>query len=184
LSLFESIIIAFGVAMDAFAVSIASGTARTETDLRDDFRIASFLAGFQAAMPVLGWLGGLGLGLLIKGVDHWIAFALLGAIGARMIYESATGKRSHANTLSTRTLIGLSFATSIDALIVGVTLPLMDISAPLTVFAIGAITFTLCTGGLHLGRRFGGILGDVADLIGGAILIAIGTRILLIHLGA
>jgi putative Mn2+ efflux pump MntP len=179
------ITIAVGLAMDAFAVSIASGATYKSRRVSHAFRLALAFGIFQAIMPVLGWLAGLTFRDLIRDYDHWVAFALLVLIGGKMIYESFKFKepRRQTDTLSTAVVLLLALATSIDALAVGVTFSfLLAGSLAAAVIIIGLVTFVLSYAGFYIGKRFGHFFETCIEAIGGLILIAIGTKILLEHL--
>jgi len=149
-------------------------------------KIALFFGGFQALMPVIGWLIGLSFSSLITPIDHWIAFGLLSFIGGRMIYESLQGEECEKkfNPLDTGTLITLSVATSIDALAVGLGFAVLKDSIALAVTAIGFVTFFLVFAGVFIGHKCGNLFGNKIELLGGGILIAIGSNILWSHLTA
>jgi len=186
MKLITILLIAVGLAMDAFAVSIVSGSLYKELKVRHALRMALFFGGFQAVMPIIGFLAGVGLKEYISASDHWIAFALLCFVGGKMIYEafqieSAEKNRDPANLL---VLLALSFATSIDALAVGITLSLLKAPLVLTVTVIGLVTFSLSYAGVSIGKRFGHFFESKIEIIGGVILIAIGVKILIEHLTA
>ena len=178
------IFIAFGLAMDAFAVAVASGAAMRELRVKHAFRIASSFGVFQAIMPVVGWLSGLAVRGFIAGIDHWIAFSLLSLIGVKMIYESTKMKPddSKRKILSIYVLLTLSVATSIDALAIGFGFALLDVSIIAPVLIIGMVTFLLSFAGVYLGRRLGHIFENKIEIVGGLILIGIGIKILIEHL--
>ena len=151
--------------------------------------VAVFFGGFQALMPVIGWLVGSRIGPLVEAWDHWIAFVLLGAIGAKMIWESRDAKgaatqRSEEELFGLRVMLLLAIATSIDALAVGITLPMLEAPFALSVTTIGVTTAVMCVVGLIVGRRAGAMFGRRLDFLGGVILIGVGTMILLEHLRA
>ena len=176
-----------GLAMDATAVSAARGMAVPEVRPRHAALVALFFGGFQALMPVVGWLVGARVGPLVEQWDHWIAFVLLAAIGAKMLWEArgTNGKvtpRGEEELFGLRVMLALAVATSIDALAVGITLPLLDAPFALSVATIGVTTAVLCVAGLFLGRRAGAMFGRRLDALGGLILIGLGTKILLDHL--
>jgi putative Mn2+ efflux pump MntP len=175
--------LAFGLAMDAFAVSISSGITITNPRIENALKIAVFFGAFQAFMPVVGWLAGLGLRELISQVDHWIAFGLLCLIGCRMIYESTKvrSERKILNPLSLGVLLVLSIATSIDALAAGVSLAFLKISILVPVIVIGAVTLILSFVGVFVGDRSGHFFENKAEFVGGLVLIGIGTKILIEH---
>lgn len=177
--------IAIGLAMDAFAVSIAVGLTLKQVSLRQTFRLAYHFGLFQALMPIVGWLAGRSIESWIAPVDHWVAFGLLAAIGGKMIYEALTGdagERAAKDPTKGASLVVLSVATSIDALAVGLSLAVLgvDIWYPALVIGLVALAFTAV--GLHLGKRFGALLGRRMEIVGGVILIAIGVRVLVEHL--
>ena len=179
------IVIAIGLAMDAFAVSIATGATYKKSKSYHAFRIAFAFGGFQAIMPILGWLAGLTLREVIRDYDHWVAFILLAFIGGKMIYESFKIKDAQKKTdaLSTAVLLVLALATSIDALAVGITFSfLLAGSLAIAVIIIGLITFAFSYAGFYLGKRFGHFFETGIEALGGLILLAIGTKILLEHL--
>ncbi len=170
--------------MDAFAVSIVSGSTYRQLKLRHALRIAVFFGGFQAFMPLVGALGGLTIKEFIAGYDHWLAFGLLAAVGGRMIYESfkLSPARRNFNPENIFVLLALSLATSIDALAVGITLSLLVTSIVAAVITIGLITFTLSYFGVWIGGRFGHFFEAGFEALGGLVLIALGLKILLQHL--
>jgi len=178
--------IAVGLAMDAFAVSIVTGSVYKDLHVKHAIRMALFFGGFQAVMPVIGFLAGLGMKEYIVHVDHWVAFGLLTFVGGKMVFEafqieSAEKNRDPSNLLI---LLALSIATSIDALAVGITLSLLTSAIALAVTLIGVITFGLSLAGVYLGKRFGHFFESRIEVVGGLILIAIGIKILVEHLSA
>jgi len=177
------VVIAVGLAMDAFAVSIVSGAAYRQLHVKHALRIALFFGGFQAIMPLIGSLAGLTLKGHIAEYDHWIAFGLLTGVGGKMIYESFKIKEAEKkfDPTSLVTLVALAVATSIDALAVGITLSLITKSIILAVAIIGAVTFVLSYIGVAIGKRFGHFFESKIEILGGAILIAIAVKILLQH---
>lgn len=178
-------LIAIGLAMDAFAVSIANGIAMKTLRVRHALLIASFFGGFQAVMPVIGWLAGISLKEILSSIDHWIAFGLLSAVGIKMIYESFKIKEAEeeAQNLTIYLLLMLSIATSIDALAVGLSFAFLDISIFAPVLIIGIVTFVLSYLGVVIGNRFGHLFESKIEIVGGVVLIGIGLKILLEHLG-
>lgn len=178
------IVIAIGLAMDAFAVSVASGAAYKQLHVKHAFRMAAFFGGFQAFMPLIGALAGLSIKAYIQEIDHWIAFIILSIIGGKMIYESfkiAETERNF-NPSNMLVLLSLSVATSIDALVVGITLSLVISDIVAAVIIIGLITFLLSYLGVYIGKRFGHFFENKIEAIGGIVLIALGIKILLEHL--
>ena len=178
------IIIAVGLAMDAFVVSIVSGSAYKQLHIRHTLRMAIFFGAFQAFMPLIGSLAGLTLREHIADYDHWIAFGLLAAVGGKMIYESLKIKSIEDNPDPSNifVLLALSVATSIDALAVGITLSLIASSIIVAAILIGLITFILSYLGVYIGKRFGHLFESKIEALGGVILIAIGVKILIEHL--
>ena len=178
------IFIAFGLAMDAFAVSVTSGITIKQLKVRNALKIALFFGAFQAFMPVIGWLAGLSLRAIISSVDHWIAFGLLFVVGCKMIYESVKlePKERTINPLDVSILLMLSIATSIDALAVGVSFAFLKVSIATPVIIIGVVTFILSFTGVYIGDRFGHFFEKKIEIAGGLILIGIGLKILIEHL--
>ena len=178
------IVIAVGLAMDAFVVSIVSGGAYKQLRVRHALRMALFFGAFQAFMPLVGSLAGLTLRDYIAAYDHWIAFGLLAAVGGKMIYESfkirSVGQTQDPSNILV--LLVLSVATSIDALAVGITLSLIAGSIITAVIVIGLITFALSYLGVYIGKKFGHFFESKMEALGGAILIGIGGKILIEHL--
>ena len=180
----ELLITAVALSMDAFAVALTKGL--TLRKARHIFIIALFFGGFQALMPVLGWLLGQRWEQTVVAYDHWIAFVLLGLIGGKMIVESLreNGNGGGAgDKLRIAELLVLSVATSIDALAVGVTFAFLRVTILPAVALIGATTFAISAAGVALGRRSGEKMRNRAGFLGGAVLILIGAKILLEHLG-
>ncbi len=181
------LLIAVGLAMDAFAVSIANGMTITSNRRRSALLTAAFFASFQMGMPLIGWAIGLTLADIISAFDHWIAFGLLAFIGAKMIYEGIKKDedRDSPADLKLHALLILSVATSIDALMVGFSfafLGILQTSIVLPIAVIGTITFGLSLVGFYFGCGLGKRFGHRIEIVGGLVLIAIGLRILLEHL--
>jgi len=170
--------------MDAFAVSITSGITIRHLRINHALRIAVFFGSFQAVMPVIGWLVGLSLRDFIAGVDHWIAFGLLSFVGSKMIYGAMKMEASEngIDPLNLYVLLMLSVATSIDALAVGVSFAFLKISIVTPIIVIGVVTFALSYLGTYVGNRLGHFFERKIEILGGLILIGIGTKILLEHL--
>jgi putative Mn2+ efflux pump MntP len=174
----ELLLLAFSLAMDAFAVCLAAGTLRQTQGARPAFRLSFHFGLFQFIMPVLGWLAGARIAPVTKSYDHWVVFGLLGFIGFRMIYTALTGDENHSSDPSRGlTLILLSVAVSIDALAVGMSLGLLDIFVWYPAIFIGVVTGVLSLIGLRLGNRLGRRFGKSVEIIGGIVLIAIGAHI-------
>ena len=178
------ILIALGLAMDSFSVSITRGFTFNKAKLLIEALKTGFFFGlFQALMLLIGWLAGVGIIDLISGFDHWIAFGLLISIGTRMIYESITeGSRQVVRSPSVRVLLMLSVATSIDALAVGLSLSFLGTSIITPALITGIVTFSLSGLGLFIGKKFGNYFRKIG-ILGGIILIFIGLKILIEHLG-
>jgi putative Mn2+ efflux pump MntP len=176
--------IACGLAMDSFAVSVASGFTISDLRPKNAFTIALFFGFFQGFMPVIGWFAGYNMRDVIAGVDHWIAFSLLAIIGLKMIYESAkmNGKDRGNDPPNIAALLVLSIATSIDALAVGFSLSLLKVMIITPALVIGLVTFVLSFLGVYIGDRFGHFFEKKLELAGGVILIGIGLKILIEHL--
>jgi len=177
------LLIAFGLAMDAFAVSIAHGFSANPSRRTNALKLAVSFGSFQAFMPVVGWMSGLGLRDVISGVDHWTAFALLVFVGCKMIYESIRLKiEKEAKPLSFYVLLALSVATSIDALAAGLGFGFLQTSIAIPVTIIGAVTFILSFLGASFGNRLGHFFENKIEIVGGLILIGIGAKIVVEHL--
>ncbi|MEE1056349.1 MAG: manganese efflux pump MntP family protein [Acutalibacteraceae bacterium] len=184
--------ISVGLAMDAFAVSVSNGALTKNLKRLYALKLAFFFGLFQMAMPVAGWLVGKAGESFITNVDHWVAFILLAIIGGKMIIDYIHELKDNAvqqerDSLSTRTIIMLAIATSIDALATGIILPsAVGASTPLllliAVTIIGTITFGICLIGVYLGKLFGYLFSKHANLFGGIVLLLIGFKILLEHL--
>jgi putative Mn2+ efflux pump MntP len=177
-------VVAVGLAMDAFAVSVSSGMAMRTERVRAALRMALSFGSFQAVMPLIGWSAGLGLRDLITDLDHWLAFALLSLIGCRMIYQALRrGSRQElARPMNLQLLLLLSVATSIDALAVGISFAFLQILIAKPIIVIGLVTFGLSFLGVMLGSRLGRLLGRRIEVLGGLMLIGIGVKILIEHL--
>ena len=182
------LLLAIGLAMDAMAVAASRGLATTKVLPRHVILVATFFGGFQALMPLLGWLIGSQVGPLIQAWDHWVAFVLLSAIGGKMLWEArhtdGAQTRTGGNPFELRTMFLLAVATSVDALAAGITLPMMEAPLVSSVLTIGLTTALLSALGLFAGRRFGTALGNRLDVAGGIVLIGLGVKILVDHLRA
>ena len=176
------LLIAVGLAMDSLAVSISGGIVMRPFCMRQSLRLALTMGIFQGGMTLLGWLRGVSFSSYITAFDHWIAFILLGFLGGKMIYESFGEEETTISSFSTKTLLTLGVATSIDALAVGVSMAFLKTSIYFPAFIIGFVTFALSLIGVISGYRFGKIKGINVELFGGIILIAIGVKILIEHL--
>ena len=177
--------LAVGVAMDATAVAAARGLAAPVVRGKDVLRVAVFFGGAQALMPLFGWLVGDGVGPLVAAWDHWVVFALLGGIGAKMLWDARAPKvDANGAAFDWRVLLVLAVATSIDAFAVGITLPLLGAPLLLSLVTIGVTTAVLSAAGLLVGRRLGARLGRALDASGGVVLIGLGVKTLVAHLAA
>jgi len=177
------LLIALGLAMDSFSVAIANGLATKTFKIAKALKIAVFFGFFQAIMLITGWYAGVHILDLISDYDHWVAFFLLTFIGSRMIYESIRKESTRLiSSLSIKVLLILSIATSIDALAVGLSLSLLNVSAINPAIITGVVTFSLSFFGVYIGGRFGRVLKNRVESLGGLILIAIGLKILFEHL--
>lgn len=185
MSLFEVFLIAVGLSMDAFAVSLCKGLSVKETKPKHYLIVGAWFGGFQALMPFLGYLLGSGFEKYITEIDHWIAFVLLALIGGNMIREALSKEEEKSNdSFSFKTMLLLAVATSIDALAVGITFGIMpDVNIASAISLIGATTFVLSAIGLKIGNVFGLKYKSKAEIAGGVILILIGLKILLEHMG-
>ncbi len=181
--IWELFVLAVGLSMDAFAVSVCKGLAVRRAGARECLTAGVWFGAFQALMPLLGYFLGTTFADKITAVDHWIAFVLLALIGANMIRESFGEEEGQSASMTPRAMFPLAIATSIDALAVGVTFALLTIRIIPAVLTIGCITFVLSAAGVWIGNRFGGKLGSRAEMIGGVVLILLGLKILLEHIG-
>ena len=171
--------------MDAFAVSVGKGLTLTRVEPRHALKAGVWFGGFQALMPIIGYLLGQSFSSIVVSIDHWIAFGLLVLIGLNMIREAIWGEEeSQDSNFGVRHMFIMAVATSIDALAVGITMAFLGINIWLAATIIGVITLLLSASGIYLGRTVGGKLGDKAGILGGIVLIAIGIKILVEHLGA
>lgn len=182
----ELLLIAIGLSMDAFAVSVCKGLAAKQISAKHLLITGAWFGGFQAFMPAAGYLLGSAFESYITSFDHWIAFVLLAFIGGNMIHEALDKSNTpdSDNSFSIKTMFVLAVATSIDALAVGITFALLpNVNIITAVFSIGAVTFILSSVGLKAGSLFGLKYKAKAEFAGGLILILIGIKILLEHLG-
>ena len=185
MELATSLLIAVGLAMDAFAVSLGVGTGGQAPDLRSKARLAFHFGIFQMGMTVLGWLAGSTVVHFIEGWDHWLSFGLLAYVGINMIRAGIKGEdeeRYATNPTKGHTLVMLSVATSLDALAVGLSMGLLGTSVWIPSLIIGLVAFGLSAVGLLAGCRLGEKLGPRVEIFGGLLLIAIGLRVLYEHL--
>jgi len=184
MTLFTLFTIALGLSMDAFAVAICKGLAMSKITFRKSLIVGLWFGGFQGLMPLFGYLLGVQFKDSITAIDHWIAFILLGLIGFNMIREALSKEEEKASdSLAFKDMLVLAIATSIDALAVGVTFAFLQVNIVPAICFIGVITFTLSMVGVKIGNVFGVRYKSKAELAGGIILILMGTKILLEHLG-
>ncbi|MBP3540286.1 MAG: manganese efflux pump [Clostridia bacterium] len=180
-------LIAIGLSMDAFAVSMCKGLGMKRLNRKHAFIIALFFGGFQALMPLIGWFLGTQFEQYIQSVDHWIAFGLLAYIGGKMLWDAIRGDDSEEaqrveSKLDVKELVILAIATSIDALAAGITFAVLKTPIVPAVTLIGLITLALCFIGVSVGFHFGSKYEKAAQITGGVVLILIGLKILLEHL--
>ena len=184
MALFELFLIAVGLSMDAFAVAVCKGLSMKRIDKKYTLLIALFFGGFQALMPLLGYFLGSQFSFYIEKIDHWVAFILLALIGGNMVRESREEAKEEAyRGIDYKELLLLAVATSIDALAVGITFAFLQVEIVSAVLLIGCTTFVLSLIGVVVGNLFGARYKSRAELTGGVILILIGLKILLEHLG-
>ena len=174
---------AIGLSMDAFAVAICKGVAIKKVSIKDCIIVGAWFGGFQALMPLVGYMLGAQFKNQIEAYDHWIAFILLSIIGINMIKEAISKDEAEADaSLSPRKMVVLAIATSIDALAIGVTFAVLNVNIWLAIALIGICTFLLSAIGVKIGNVFGEKYKSKAELAGGIILIALGIKILFEHL--
>ena len=186
MTFFELFLIGIGLSMDAFAVSICKGLSMQKIDKKYTLCIGLFFGGFQALMPLTGYLLGSRFSGYIERFDHWIAFVLLALIGFNMIKESREEEKEEEKPyagVNFKELLILAVATSIDALAVGVTFAFLQVNIVPAITIIGCMTFVISIAGVYVGNVFGSRYKSRAELTGGVILILIGLKILLEHLG-
>lgn len=186
MSTIEIVLVGVSLAMDAFAVSTCKGLSMPKINYKHALIIALFFGVFQAVMPLIGWLLGSTFEKYITTFDHWIAFALLLMLGIKALVDAIKDKDDDKNEeykLDFKELTVLAIATSIDALAVGVTFAFLQVSLALSVSLIGVITFVLCLIGVMIGNKFGSKWKKPASIAGGVVLILMGVKILLEHLG-
>lgn len=179
----ELVLIGIGLAMDAFAVSVCKGISINKKNIVKIVVVGLYFGLFQAIMPVIGYFLGVGFESFITNIDHFIAFGLLGYLGISMIINSFSKDESFDDSFTFKTMLMLSVATSIDALAVGITFAFLNVNIWLAIAIIGVITFVLSCFGAFLGFKFGNKHSKKAELFGGIILMFIGVKILLEHLG-
>lgn len=183
MAMWELFVIAVGLSMDAFAVSVCKGLSVQKAKGRHLLTVGLYFGGFQALMPLVGYLLGTRFQAMITSIDHWIAFVLLALIGINMIRESRGGVETLDDSFCPRAMLPLAVATSIDALAVGITFAFLQVNIAAAVSFIGVITLLLSMVGLKLGNVFGAKYKSAAEMAGGIVLILMGLKILLEHLG-
>ena len=183
MGLWELFVIAVGLSMDAFAVSICKGLSVKKVTKKHLLIAGLYFGGFQALMPLIGYWLGSRFQSLITNIDHWIAFVLLGIIGLNMIRESRGKAEELDSSFSFKSMFPLAIATSIDALAVGITFAFLQVRIVPAVTFIGIVTFVFSVAGVKIGNVFGAKYKSTAELVGGIVLIVMGVKILLEHLG-
>ena len=182
MSFWELLVIAVGLSMDAFAVSVCKGLSVQKVKPKHYLIVAAYFGGFQALMPLLGYLLGVRFEAMVANVDHWIAFVLLGLIGANMVRESRAGEEKLDDSFTVSTMLLLAVATSIDALAIGVTFAFLGVNIVEAIILIGITTGIISGVGLKIGNVFGSRYKSKAEMAGGIVLILMGIKILVQHL--
>lgn len=184
MGLIELFLIAVGLSMDAFAVSVCKGLAMPKCTFKKAAIVGLWFGGFQALMPAIGYILGAQFQEAIASIDHWIAFVLLALIGGNMIREALVDDEEEADaSLDVKTMFLLAVATSIDALAIGITFAFLKVNIIPAVCFIGSVTFIISFAGVKIGNVFGARYKNKAEIVGGVILILLGLKILLEHLG-
>lgn len=184
MGLIELFLIAVGLSMDAFAVSVCKGLAMPKCTFKKAAIVGLWFGGFQALMPAIGYILGAQFQETIASIDHWIAFILLALIGGNMIHEALDNDEEEADaSLDVKTMFLLAVATSIDALAIGITFAFLKVNIIPAVCFIGIVTFIISFAGVKIGNVFGARYKNKAEIVGGVILILLGLKILLEHLG-
>ena len=184
MGLIELFLIAVGLSMDAFAVSVCKGLAMPKCTFKKAAIVGLWFGGFQALMPSIGYVLGAQFQEAIASIDHWIAFVLLALIGGNMIHEALDNDEEEADaSLNVKTMFLLAVATSIDALAIGITFAFLKVNIIPAVCFIGIVTFIISFAGVKIGNVFGARYKNKAEIVGGIILILLGLKILLEHLG-
>lgn len=182
----ELLLLAVGLAMDAAAVAAGAGIAQPKAGWGRGVRMAGVFGAFQAGMPCIGWLAGSRLAGMATRYTPWIAFVILFFLGAKMIRAALRGdvekEEERPDPFAPRVLVGLGVATSLDALAVGVTLPLLHIALAMCAAVIGVVTFAVAAAAFHFGRSLGDRIGSRLEVMGGIALIGVGAKLLLAHL--
>lgn len=184
MNFFSIILLAIGLSMDSLAISYTSGSILKQFNLKNALKIALFMGVVQGIMPGIGWILGVDFKDLICNYDHWIAFFILLIIGGKMILDAFSDKKAqHSfNPLQTTVLLGLAIATSIDAMAIGLSFAFLSLPILFPSVVIGTVTFSISFGGVYAGSRLSNRLPSQIDILGGIILIGIGTKILIEHL--
>ncbi len=184
MGLIELFLIAVGLSMDAFAVSVCKGLAMPKCTFKKAAIVGLWFGGFQALMPAIGYILGAQFQEAIASIDHWIAFVLLALIGGNMIHEALDNDEEEADaSLDVKPMFLLAVATSIDALAIGITFAFLKVNIIPAVCFIGIVTFIISFAGVKIGNVFGVRYKNKAEIVGGVILILLGLKILLEHLG-
>ena len=184
MTLFDLILIAISLSMDAFAVAVCKGLAMPKCTFKKAAIVGLWFGGFQALMPAIGYVLGAQFQETIASIDHWIAFVLLALIGGNMIHEALDNDEEEADaSLDVKTMFLLAVATSIDALAIGITFAFLKVNIIPAVCFIGIVTFIISFAGVKIGNVFGARYKNKAEIVGGVILILLGLKILLEHLG-
>ena len=184
MSILDLFLIAVGLSMDAFAVAICKGLAMPKLSFKNALIVGLWFGGFQGLMPAIGYFLGVSFRDYITSVDHWIAFVLLAIIGGNMIREGLSGDNEEADgSLDVKTMFLMAVATSIDALAIGVGFAFMKVNIAYAVSFIGVCTFVISAAGVAIGHIFGCKYKSKAEIVGGVILVILGLKILLEHLG-
>lgn len=184
MGLIELFLIAVGLSMDAFAVSVCKGLAMPKCTFKKAAIVGLWFGGFQALMPAIGYVLGAQFQETIASIDHWIAFVLLALIGGNMIHEALDNDEEEADaSLDVKPMFLLAVATSIDALAIGITFAFLKVNIIPAVCFIGIVTFIISFAGVKIGNVFGARYKNKAEIVGGIILILLGLKILLEHLG-
>ena len=184
MGLIELFLIAVGLSMDAFAVSVCKGLAMPKCTFKKAAIVGLWFGGFQALMPAIGYILGAQFQEAIASIDHWIAFVLLALIGGNMIHEALDNDEEEADaSLDVKPMFLLAVATSIDALAIGITFAFLKVNIITAVCFIGIVTFIISFAGVKIGNVFGARYKNKAEIVGGIILILLGLKILLEHLG-
>ena len=184
MGLIELFLIAVGLSMDAFAVSVCKGLAMPKCTFKKAAIVGLWFGGFQALMPAIGYVLGAQFQETIASIDHWIAFVLLALIGGNMIHEALDNDEEEADaSLDVKTMFLLAVATSIDALAIGITFAFLKVNIIPAVCFIGIVTFIISFAGVKIGNVFGARYKNKAEIVGGVILILLGLKMLLEHLG-